>query len=385
MTNKKKIALFVPAIGFGGAEKVVSLLTFELPKYFDVTLILLYDVKKLPISNDVKVILLSKEGETFKTSRISHFTDYFKFIFQYTKVLKAEKIDVVVSFMLRQNIMTGFAKMFNPHLKSIISERCFPSKRYTNTKLTSLITKTMIPLFYNRNNKLFSNSIYINEDLKKHFNVNIDTSVIYNPTVLNKEKLHIDNHNHLTETFKVVTVGRLIPVKNQQHILKSLSILPKNIHLDIYGDGDLLEELKQLTTDLNLQNHVDFKGNVLNVHSEIVDSHCFVLSSSTEGFPNVLLEAMSVGLPVIATNCMSGPLELLNENEPATIEKGGFYKAKYGLLVNVDDVEGLAEAIKYFQENNEQRMVYGGLGYSRSKDYGIDKIGLQLKTLIDSV
>ena len=385
MTYKKKIALFVPAIGFGGAEKVVSLLTFELPKYFDVTLILLYDVKKLSISDNVKVILLSKEGETFKTTRIGHFTDYFKFLFQYTKVLKAEKIDVVVSFMLRQNIMTGFAKMFNPHLKSIISERCFPSKRYTNTKLTSLITKTMIPLFYNRNNKLFSNSIYINEDLKKHFNVNIDTSVIYNPTILNKEKLHLDNHNHLTETFKLVTVGRLIPVKNQQHILNSLSLLPKNIHLDIYGDGNLLNDLQQLATDLNLKNQVDFKGNVLDVHSKIVDSHCFVLSSLTEGFPNVLLEAMSVGLPVIATNCMSGPLELLNDNESIEIENGTFYKAKYGLLVNVDDVKGLAAAISYFQEHNEERMVYGGLGYSRSKDYGIDKIGLQLKALIDSV
>ncbi|HLV70670.1 MAG TPA: glycosyltransferase [Xanthomarina sp.] len=385
MTNKKKIALFVPAIGFGGAEKVVSLLTFELPKYFDVTLILLYDVKKLSISDNVKVILLSKEGETFKTTRIGHFTDYFKFLFQYTKVLKAEKIDVVVSFMLRQNIMTGFAKMFNPHLKSIISERCFPSKRYTNTKLTSLITKTMIPLFYNRNNKLFSNSIYINEDLKKHFNVNIDTSVIYNPTILNKEKLHLDNHNHLTEPFKLVTVGRLIPVKNQQHILNSLSLLPKNIHLDIYGDGNLLNDLQQLATDLNLKNQVDFKGNVLDVHSKIVDSHCFVLSSLTEGFPNVLLEAMSVGLPVIATNCMSGPLELLNDNESIEIENGTFYKAKYGLLVNVDDVKGLAAAISYFQEHNEERMVYGGLGYSRSKDYGIDKIGLQLKALIDSV
>src|SRR5690606_11948451 len=192
MRDKKKIAIFIPTIGFGGAEKVVSLLTFELSKYFNVTLILLYNVIDLPISEKVKVILLSNIGEDFKNSKNQHFSDYIKLLLKYQKVLKTEKIEVVISFMLRQNIMTGFAKMFNPKLKSIISERCFPSKRYTNTKLTSLITKTMIPLFYNRNNKLFSNSIYINEDLKKHFNVNIDTSVIYNPTILNKEKLHLD-------------------------------------------------------------------------------------------------------------------------------------------------------------------------------------------------
>ncbi|MCX7549505.1 glycosyltransferase [Xanthomarina sp. F2636L] len=385
MNNKKKIALFVPAIGFGGAEKVVSLLTFELTKYFDVTLILLYDVIKLPISKDVKVILLSKKGETFKTSKIQHLTDYIKFIFKYNSVLKKEKIDVVISFMLRQNVMTGFVKLFNPKLKSIISERCFPSKRYTNTRLMSIITKTMIPLFYNRNDKLFSNSIYINEDLKQHFNVKIDASVIYNPTVLNKEKLNIDHYTNLQDPFKVVTVGRLIPVKNHQHVLKSLNILHGSVHLDIYGDGELHEELEQLSQTLHLKNRVSFKGNVLNVHSEIINNHCFVLSSLTEGFPNVLLEAMSVGLPVIATNCMSGPLELLNENEPVEIETGTFYKAKYGILVNVDDVEGLASAIKYLQENNEQRMVFGGLGYTRSKDYGVDKIGAQLKTLIDSI
>lgn len=385
MTDKKKIALFVPAIGFGGAEKVVSLLTFELTKYFDVTLILLYDVIKLPVSKDVKIIILSKEGETFKESKLKHYTDYLKFIFKYNKVIKAEKIDVVVSFMLRQNVMTGFVKMFNPKLKSIISERCYPSKRYRNTKLMSLITKITIPLFYNRNNKLFSNSIYINEDLKNNFNVRIDASVIYNPTVLNKEILSIDNYNDLNEPFNLVTVGRLIPVKNQIHIIKSLNILPENIHLDIYGIGDLHDELKHQTEEFNLINRVDFKGNVLNVHSKIINCHCFVLSSTTEGFPNVLLEAMSVGLPVIATNCMSGPLELLNENEPIDIETGSFYKAKYGILVNVNDVEGLANAIKFLQENNEQRMVYGGLGYTRSKDYGVDKIGAQLKALIDSI
>jgi N-acetylgalactosamine-N,N'-diacetylbacillosaminyl-diphospho-undecaprenol 4-alpha-N-acetylgalactosaminyltransferase len=385
MTNKRKIALFTPVLGYGGAEKVVSLLTFELTKYFDVTLILIYNIVELPISKDVKVILLSKQGETFKTSKFDHFSDYFKFIFKYQKVLKTENIDVVISFMLRQNAMTGIAKMFNPKLKSIISERCFPSKRYLNTKASSFISKTMIPLLYNRNDKLFSNSIHINQDLKNNFNVKIDMNVIYNPTVISNEEYTATEYNRLlNERFNVVTVGRLIPVKNQKHILESLSLLPENFCLDVYGDGELLEELKQFSGNRNLNNRVDFKGNVQNIQTRINSSHCFVLSSLTEGFPNVILEAMSVGLPVIASNCMSGPLELLNENDPVEIEKGTFYKAKYGILINVNDIEGLVNAIKFLQENNQQRINYGNLGYMRSKDYSTDKIGLQLKALIDN-
>ncbi|MFL0352527.1 glycosyltransferase [Xanthomarina sp. GH4-25] len=385
MSDKKKIALFVPAIGFGGAEKVVSLLTFELTKYFDVTLILLYNVIKLPISDDVKVIVLSKEGESFKTSKIQHYLDYIKFIFKYNKTLKNENIEVVISFMLRQNVMTGIAKMFNKNVKTIISERCFPSLRYKNNRTTSFLTQIIIPLFYNKNNKLFSNSIHINEDLKNNFNVKIDSSVIYNPIVLNTEKLAINNYDSLEDNFNIVTVGRLIPVKNQQHILHSLSKLPQNFCLDVYGDGELSTKLNMLSKELSLKNRVHLNGNVLNIHYNIKLHHCFILSSISEGFPNVLLEAMSMGLPVIATNCMSGPLELLNENEPVDIEMGTFYKAKYGLLVNVNDVEGLAQALLFYQQHNEERLVYSGLGYTRSKDYGVDKIGNQFKELIESV
>lgn len=385
MSDKRKIALFVSAIGFGGAEKVVSLLLDELTKYFDVTLILLYDEIKLPLNKDAKIIILSKPGSTFKTNIFARIFDNIKFIFKYQKALKSNNIEVVVSFLVRQNIMNGIAKMFNKDLKTIISERCFPSIMYSDQKTTSFLTKLLIPYFYNKNDKLFSNSIYINNDLITNYNIKIDTSVIYNPILTKNRKPRLKAYKNLEDVFNVVTVGRLIPVKNQKSIIKSISLLPSNFVLDIYGDGELYDDLRLQSKELKIQDRIHFNGNVNNVKSHIVDKHCFVLSSLTEGFPNVVLEAMSVGLPVICTNCMSGPLELLNDNEKVNILSGSFVKAKYGLLVNVDDAVGLSQAIKYMQNNIEEREMYSRLSFERAKTYDVSNIGIHVKNLIDSL
>lgn len=385
MSEKRKIALFVSAIGYGGAEKVVSLLLYELTNYYDVTLILLYNEIKLPIPDNAKVIILSNPDETFKNSLFGRLRDNIKFIFKYQNVLKENNIEVVTSFLVRQNIMTGIAKMFNADLKSIISERCFPSIMYKDEKLTSILTKLLIPYFYNKNDKLFSNSIYINNDLKKNYKLKIDASVIYNPIITEAIKPELTPYKNFDDIFNVVTVGRMIPVKNQKSIIEAISMLSSNFYMEIYGDGYLHEQLDQLSIKLNLSGRVHFNGNVNNVKSHIVKGHCFVLCSLTEGFPNVVLEAMSVGLPVICTNCMSGPLELLNDNEEVTILKGSFVKAKYGLLVNVDDAVGLSQAMKFLQKNPDARQKYSDLSFERAKTYDIKNIGLQVKHLIDSI
>ncbi|WP_250436302.1 glycosyltransferase [Hanstruepera flava] len=385
MSQKRKIALFVSAIGFGGAEKVVSLLLDELTKYFDVTLILLYDEIKLPLNKNAKIVILSKPGSTFKTNIFARLYDNFKFIFKYQKALKEHNIEVAVSFLVRQNIMNGIAKMNNKKLKTIISERCFPSIMYSDQKATSFLTKLLIPFFYNKNDKLFSNSIYINNDLISNYNIKIDTSVIYNPILTKNRKPKLKSYKNLEDVFNVVTVGRLIPVKNQKSIIEAIKLLPSNFVLDIYGDGELHDDLNLLSKELDIQDRIHFNGNVNNVKSHIVEKHCFVLSSITEGFPNVVLEAMSVGLPVICTNCMSGPLELLNDNEKVNILSGSFVKAKYGLLVNVDDTVGLSQAIKYMQNNIEERNMYSKLSFERAKTYDVSNIGIHVKNLIDSL
>jgi len=383
--KKRKIALFISAIGFGGAEKVVSLLLDELTKYFDVTLILFYDEIKLPINKNVNIIILSKPGETFKTSKFLKILDNIKFIFKYIKAIKKGEIEVAVSFLARQNIMNGIAKALNPKLKTIISERCFPSLMYKDDMATSFLTKLVIPFFYNKNDKLFSNSIYINNDLIANYNIKIDASVIYNPILTESRKPKLKQYKDLEDVFKVVTVGRLIAVKNQKSLIESLSLLPSNFYLEIYGDGDLANDLKEQTEALCIDERVNFNGNVSKIKSHIVDYHCFVLSSLTEGFPNVVLEAMSVGLPVISTNCMSGPLELLNDNEKVNILSGSFIKAKYGLLVNVDDAVGLSQAIKFLQNNIAERELYSRLSFERAKAYDVSNIGIHVKKLIDSL
>jgi N-acetylgalactosamine-N,N'-diacetylbacillosaminyl-diphospho-undecaprenol 4-alpha-N-acetylgalactosaminyltransferase len=173
------------------------------------------------------------------------------------------------------------------------------------------------------------------------------------------------------------------PRKNQKLIIDALALLPQSeYNLTFLGKGPLDDDLKMHTQNYNLQNAINFKGRVNNIKDYYLENDCFVLSSTTEGFPNALLEALSVGLPSISTNCMSGPLEMLNNNEPVTIENGDFYLAKYGILVNVDDSKGLANAIKYFKEHPEERKRYSQLGLQRAKDFDLKTIYAQVKELL---
>jgi N-acetylgalactosamine-N,N'-diacetylbacillosaminyl-diphospho-undecaprenol 4-alpha-N-acetylgalactosaminyltransferase len=106
------------------------------------------------------------------------------------------------------------------------------------------------------------------------------------------------------------------------------------------------------------------------------------LSSNTEGFPNALLEALAVGLPSISTNCLSGPLELLNDNEPVQISNGEFYKAKYGILINNGDAIALAKALEFFHSNPNEKEKYGRLALERAKKYHLSNIYTEFKEFV---
>jgi len=112
-------------------------------------------------------------------------------------------------------------------------------------------------------------------------------------------------------------------------------------NLIIYGQGSLKSSYEQLVERLHIKDRVCFPGYTNDVRNSIIDSSVFVLPSRFEGMPNVLIEAMSVGVPVVACDCTPGGPAFLTDN------------GKRGVLVRVNDPIAISEGIKRVLDSNE--------------------------------
>ncbi len=368
---KQNISILSIALGSGGAEKVISLLLKRLKSDYNVTLVLFYNTIHFPIPKEITVKVLSENDpdRPFYLKAI----DTIKFTHNYYRFVKREIINISVSFLAFPNLINGIISILNKSVKTIISERGFPSDN-VSSKLSLYISKLFYPIFYNRCDKLFSNSVHINRDLKDNFGIKIPMEVIYNPIELPEKTIISEELNTGVKSLKIITAGTLNVRKNQIMIIRALNEIKNDDQLTILGGGNLHDYLTEEIAKYKLEESIKLGGKVKNVNEYLLNNNCFVLSSFTEGFPNALLEAMAIGLPCISTNCLSGPLELLNENKDVDISNGEFYIGKYGLLVNNNDHIGLSKALEFYRNNPENREKYSALSLARAKEYHLDSI-----------
>ncbi len=253
-------------------------------------------------------------------------------------LLRKKRIDVVISFMERANILN---LMLTAPKVRIISIRIHMQRLKQKTAAKQLLIKWFYPMLLNRAHLINFNSLESAHSFMSEFSVRKKRiSIIHNfcnIEMLKKKSLQTADweYDPIFENPVVVSSGRLLRQKGHMELIRSFARLCRNnseTHLMIIGDGPLKKDLLELIRILGIHDRVVIASFQKNLMACIKKASCFVLSSHVEGFPNVLLEAMAVGLAVISTDCSSGPRELLAPATDPMKKTRSVDMARYGVL-----------------------------------------------------
>lgn len=334
MKIKTNIALMIPYLTGGGAERVIATLSLNMPENFNVYIITYTDTEhKYPHKGKV-ININSNESNNV----IGKIINTIIRIYKVRKIKKKYNISKTISFLENPNIINILSRYKD---KIIVSVRNQKSKEIASS--SKRLQKYIIKKVYNKADNVVAISCGVKDDLIDNFGISSKkTSVIYNPVDIN----YIDSlkSEEIEEEYKsifkeniIITSGRLTYQKGQWHLIRAFREVKNKIHdakLVVLGEGELEDELKTLVDELGLKQSVYFLGFKANPFKYIKMSKLFVLPSLFEGFGNVITEAMTCGTVVLSSDCKSGPKEILNPNNiEAKINNVNL--AEYGILVPV--------------------------------------------------
>ena len=374
--TRKKIAFLINSLDGGGAERVVSTLLNNLVDEYECHLILMEKKMSYTLDNRINIIHLnenSNQNGILKLIRLPLMA------YKLKKIIKNNNFTQVVSFLHRANYVNSLSKYISSH-QVVLSERIASSSMYSNYSITSKISKYLIKKLYKKADLIIPVSNAIKNDLIENFNIQVEQKVIYNPyDIENINKLSQESIDiNIDREKAIITVGSLCERKNHKLIINAFKNIDDTFKLYILGVGSEENNLKQLVKELNIENRVIFLGFDNNPYKYLSKCDIFILGSNSEGFPNVLAEAMVCGCSVISTDCLSGPREILAPDSDSKLQiQDSIEDAEFGVLTPINNESKMTEAINLMIKNKNNKKVK-----QRANDFKIEKIIEEYKEVI---
>jgi N-acetylgalactosamine-N,N'-diacetylbacillosaminyl-diphospho-undecaprenol 4-alpha-N-acetylgalactosaminyltransferase len=392
--GRKKVLLIIPNLDFGGAQNAFARLSEIISPHCDLLLVVFNKNNLAPLTLYAPLVELKVQGARFYTGKIIAFVKRIRIL---GKIKRNFKPDLSISFLEGADYV---------NLLSSSGERIFfylHGSKYFDRNITGFLgfirKRFLIPFFYSRADKILVVNDRLRFELMEHFGV---TEVpyqampnFYDTKELNSlasEPVHgflqtmFDNHPTLCIS------GRIAPEKG---IDKFVTILPEilkstpGLKVVIVGDGVFKETVIAACQKVNIQfaEFIDglcgsanftvlFVGYQKNPYRFLKRSSIVILPSLNEGMPNTIVEALCLGVPVVAADCPYGPRELLSKTKKDQQQWPEF--SDYGILVpvlgqNADGESAWTEAIVKMIEDTSLRQHYATMGSKRSLDFSKER------------
>ena len=365
----KKILCIIPRITGGGAERffITFLRHIDRTSYQTVAVLVQkgggFD-HEIPI--DIPVYILNEEGKTLNMILPLGPLSYLSALIN---VMKTEKPDAILSFGSLFNgavaIAAFIARISVPVvLNEVIHESSEISTHHGLSKWgRTLFLRWSYPLA----STIIAVSNGVALDLHDHFGLSPKKIQTINHGIdleqvrsLGRESV---DHPWLSadrKEFVIVACGRFVPQKGFDILIAAMKEMPDNVRLILIGDGEKKDELAQQIKKFNLERKIDLVGYDRNPYRYMTKADVFVMPSLWEGFSALLLEAISLGCPLVVSDCPTGPRELIGDNE-------------CGILVSPGDPLSLANGIKKLLSDEELRKKLSIVAIKRAEEFSARK------------
>lgn len=372
---KKRVALIIPKLNGGGAERAASSLSFDLVKHYSL-IIVAWDLDDVTYPHRGHIVRLSPSSKT----KIGKILVNVRRVFELRHIKKKLKIDASISLLVIPNLLNVLTRNYG---------KCLISIRNSLVELKDNAVERFLAKFACKHaDRIVAVSQLLSAELQDQFGIAKDKiAVINNPCDFRFLNELTDEKQEYCEWPYIVTMGRLERQKGHTHLIHAFAKFHKkcpDIHLIILGDGSLKKSLERESAAVAVEKFVHFPGYVTAPHRIVKNAEFFVLPSLWEGIANALLEAMACGKAVISTDCASGPREILYRKPDIFKKTQEIEMADYGVLVpdfldesslSIERKENiLAEAMIQMNVNHSLRESFEKKVAERLADFSREKI-----------